>query len=352
MLKRSRLQSFGRTPRPVSFLCEVLEDRRLASATPVAHPHVATSETPHFVVAHVVKKHHAKHHKGDGTTPPITTTPPPTAPPPVMGPPAPVVPPPPPVTAPPSPVPSPPPTPSPSGQPPIAGTWHSIFDDEFNGSSLNPVWHTAQYWDSTTTVVGQGEQEAYNAKAVSVSNGSLHLTATKDTSFGTPYVSGLVQSGGESNNSSTPKFSFLHGYMEVRAKLPAGQGFWPAIWLMPASYHDGNGEIDVMENLGNDPSTVYLTTHRNGGQQGHSFKSSDFSAGYHTFGIDWEANSLTWYVDGKAVATTTDPALICPEAMYPIMNLAVGGSWPGNPNASTPFPASMDVDYIRIWQQG
>jgi beta-glucanase (GH16 family) len=235
--------------------------------------------------------------------------------------------------------------------PSIPGNWSIAFDDEFNSTTLNPVWHTAQYWDTTSTVVGGGELEAYDSSGVTVSGGELHLTARADNSYGVPYVSGMVNTGGEEYNPSYPSFSFLHGYMEVRAKIPSGQGLWPALWLMPASHNDSNGEIDALEVLGGSPSTAYFTVHRNGNYQQVIWNGIDLSQGFHTYGMDWEADHVSWYIDGTLVGTMTNTSLICPEAMYPIMNLAVGGSWGGPPNAATQFPASMDVDYIRIWQQ-
>ena len=244
-----------------------------------------------------------------------------------------------------------PPSPPSPPQPPIAGTWNSVFDDEFNGTTLNPIWHTAQYWNTTTTVVGQGELEAYNAAADTVSNGALHITATPNTSYGAQYLSGLVMTGGIQGNSSQPTFSFKYGYLEVRAKLPAGQGLWPAIWMMPAGYKDSEGELDVMENLGNDMTTAYGTVHMNGGSKQFTWHGSDLSAGYHTYAVDWEPDHITWYIDGVAYGTLTNTSMIPSIAMYPIINLAVGGTWGGDPNASTVFPATMDIDYIRIWQK-
>ena len=226
-----------------------------------------------------------------------------------------------------------------------------IFSDEFVSAKLDPTWTASQYWwPDDHTVIGQDELEAYDSTGVKVSEGVLHLTARQETRYGEPYVSGLVQSSGKQDHPTWPEFSFLYGYMEVRAKLPAGQGLWPAIWLMPASHNDGNGELDVMENIGNDPSTVYFTAHRNSLRQGHHFTGPNFSAGFHTFAVDWQPDHITWYVDGIARTTCTDTTLICPEPSYPILNLAVGGAWPGNPDATTPFPASMDVDYVRVYQ--
>ena len=107
-----------------------------------------------------------------------------------------------------------------------------------------------------------------------------------------------------------------------------------------------------MEMLGNDPSTVYGTVHRLGLFKQQTLHAGiDLSAGFHTFGVDWEYDHLTWYLDGQSFGTITDPALIPTVAMYPILDLAVGGSWAGAPDATTPFPSTMSVDYVRIWQK-
>lgn len=385
----TRSKHVGRSPRPKFALLEILEDRKLYSGSPYLHPTIepygptpagqhapmklGATATATTKPAHHKVTHHKPVHQKPVVAPPVVTPPttdpipdpvvtPPVVAPPVVTPPAttppvttpPVVTPPvatPPVTTAPPPVgPVVPPADSGTTTPPIAGNWTQIWGDEFNGTTLNPVWHTAQYWDTTTTVVGQTELEAYNGKADTVSNGMLHITATKDGSYGGQYLSGLVMTGGIADDPASPKFSFKYGYLEVRAKLPAGQGLWPAIWMMPASYQDGNGELDVMENLGNDMTTAYGTVHLHGQQQ-HTYHGADLSAGFHTFGMDWEPDHITWYIDGKAYGTTTDTSLIPTVAEYPIMNLAVGGSWGGNPDSTTPFPATMDIDYIRVWQK-
>jgi beta-glucanase (GH16 family) len=232
-----------------------------------------------------------------------------------------------------------------------AGFGKRIFSDEFVGTSLSSVWTPSQYWwPDDHTLIGRDELEAYDASGVSVSDGALHLTARPESKYGASYVSGLVQTGGKQDHPTSPRFSFKFGYIEIRAKLPAGQGIFPAMWMMPASFDDSAGELDLMENIGSDASTVYFTTHHDAARQGHHFTGPDFSAGYHTFGVDWQPDHITWYVDGVPHGTCTDPNLICSEAMYPILNVAVGGSWPGAPDATTRFPASMDVDYVRVYQ--
>ena len=234
--------------------------------------------------------------------------------------------------------------------PPLAGDWRMIFRDEFAEDTLDPVWRTAQYWDHDHTVVGQGELQVYDATGVSVAGGMLRLTARREEKHGMPYVSGLVQTGGRSGVSGEPRFNFQYGYMEVRAKLPAGQGLWPAIWMMPASHDDDNGELDVLEMVGSDPTTANFALHRNGLDEVEDWAGANLTRTFHTFGVDWQPTHVVWYVDGVERARVTDPALICPEAMYPILNVAVGGDWAGAPDESTPFPATMEVDYVRVWQ--
>jgi beta-glucanase (GH16 family) len=232
---------------------------------------------------------------------------------------------------------------------PLPGKWKLVWHDEFDGDAPGRVWHTAQYWDKDHTLV-RDELQAYDATAVSVAGGMLHLTARAEAKYGRNYVSGLVQAGGVREDPGRPTFSFTFGCLEVRAKLPAGKGLWPAVWMMPASYDDRNGELDVLEVIGSRPRVAHFSLHRNGGKNTKTWTGPDFSQGFHTFAVDWRADRVTWYVDGAERARMTDKALICPEAMYPILNLAVGGDWPGAPDAATKFPATMDVDYVRVWQ--
>ena len=235
--------------------------------------------------------------------------------------------------------------------PALPGDWRMIFNDEFEGTELNPVWRTAQYWDSEYTVVGHGgELQAYDATGVSVSDGMLRLTAREETKYGMPYVSGLVQTGGRSRVTGEPRFNFKYGYLEVRARLAPGQGLWSAIWMLPASHNDDNGELDVMELIGSEPTNANFVVHRYGERDGHDWLGANLTRTFHTFAVDWQSDHIAWYVDGVERFRTTDPRLICPEAMYPILNVAVGGDWPGAPDETTVFPASMDVDYVRVWQ--
>jgi beta-glucanase (GH16 family) len=247
------------------------------------------------------------------------------------------------------------------------------FDDEFNslsvwnGATNTGTWST-NFWyndqwgnyakSNGSTLSGNGEQQWYiNAnyaptsavKPWSASDGVLTITAQPaDASIkglinNAQYTSGMIN--------SWHSFSQQYGYFEIKADLPAGQGLWPAFWLMP---EDGAWppELDVFEVLGNDPDKLYTTAHSNAsGSHTMATKGTDVadtSAGFHTYGVDWEADKITFYFDGKEVYETATPADMH-KPMYMIANLAVGGSWPGNPDSSTPWPAQMKIDYIRAW---
>ncbi len=157
------------------------------------------------------------------------------------------------------------------------------------------------------------------------------------------------------------KGDWTYGRMEIRAKLPYGQGLWPAIWLMPTdSVYGGwpnSGEIDIMENLGNDTNTVMGTAHwavngvhTQSGASYHLPNGGSFAADYHVFALEWEPGVLRWYVDGNLYHTVYQGAPF-DQRFYLILNVAVGGNWPGPPNSSTVFPQYMNVDYVRVYQR-
>jgi beta-glucanase (GH16 family) len=240
---------------------------------------------------------------------------------------------------------------------PPPGTWHGVFADEFNGSSLDTSkWNTC--YPSGCFGPSAGELERYQAANVTESGGYLHLTARKDTVTSkrkttSSYTSGMISSGGV-NSKTQPKFSFQYGYFEISAQVPKGQGLWPAFWTQPASYR-WPPEIDAMEINGAFTNMVNMTYHWSSNRNGYATEwfdaaSDDYAAGQHTFGVDWEPGSITWYVDGVQRFTYTDASRVPNEPLYLIANLAVGGVWPGDPDATTPFPSEMKVDYIRAYQ--
>lgn len=240
--------------------------------------------------------------------------------------------------------------------PALEGNWNLAFADEFDdaGAPDASVW-ADKFWWGGNVYDNTDEFEAYDRGAATISNGVLNITATKQSSPGTdghsyPYRSALLTTGGI-DGQAAPGFTFTYGYAEARIKIPKGQGIWPAFWMLPASHHDGNGEIDVMEVIGSSPDTQEMHYHVHGESHGQAWRSgTDLSAGYHTFAVDWQPGKLAFYVDGVERWRYAAGDVIA-EPMYLMLNLAVGGDWPGPPDASTVFPATMSVDYVRVWQR-
>jgi MYXO-CTERM domain-containing protein len=222
------------------------------------------------------------------------------------------------------------------------------FHDEFDGPALDTAaWGTRYKWGEA---IINGELQAYVDDAFAFDNGLLRITATHapGTYAGQSmeYRSGLVASVHEQT----------YGYFEMRCRMPAGKGYWPAFWLLGGTGAVGVDEIDIHELLGDDPTTVYTTVHwgtdygAGHKSDGTSFQGPDFTADFHTFALDWDAASITWLVDGAPVHQHTGEGV--PQVpMYIIANLAVGGGWPGAPDANTVFPGHYDIDYIRAYQK-
>ncbi len=218
---------------------------------------------------------------------------------------------------------------------PAADHGRLIFDEEFSGDQLNrSYWSTEYSWGP----INEPELQYYSPDALHVQDGILRITAEKRPTGGMPYSSGMI--------ASFDRFTFVYGYVEMRARIPSGQGLWPAFWL---HLNDDNktGEIDIFEVLGHQPHILFMSYHLPELGQ-FWFNGPDYSQDYHVYAVDWEPGSLAWYVDGieRARVEHATPS----EPMYILVNLAVGGTWPGSPNASTHFPAYYDVDYIRVYQ--
>lgn len=230
-----------------------------------------------------------------------------------------------------------------------AGKWALTFQDEFSGTSVN----TSKWKNKGPTLAGNKELQKYTPDNLSQKNGVLDITPEKQTAGGqTKYTSGTLRTDG--------MFSQKYGYFEIRAQMPEGQGMWPAFWLRPNydSPTRGAKEIDVFEYIGGkDPNTIHMTNHwgQNYGADHHQKPQkttlNTATSQYHTYGIDWQPDSITWYIDGKPVAKSTEG--VPQEEMFMILNLAIGGKWPGNPDATTPFGEdnAFKVDYVRVYQR-
>lgn len=229
--------------------------------------------------------------------------------------------------------------------PGLSGVFELKLDDEFDGSKLDTsLWHTCYSWGCTISPAdapatnANPENEWYEAANVAQRDGSLVLTATPRSAHGRNYTSGMIQSNGN--------FDFTYGVIEVRAKVPAGSGTWPAVWLVPAN-QSWPPEIDVMEYWGAQPDQVRVSLHYGSTDQVEDrvVNSTAFADQWHTYAVDWAPGSISWYIDGQLVYRVDRSVS---ELMYPIVNLAVAD--PPTPAAST-FPASFEVDWIRIYQQ-
>ena len=227
-----------------------------------------------------------------------------------------------------------------------------VWSDEFNGNSLN----TSNWNIDETSTVYNNELEAYTADNVNVANGTLILTAQSQSYGGQNYTSGSIN--------SQNKIYFFYGKIEASIKLPIGQGFWPAFWLLPQIFPINYTEIDIMEAIGELSSQTTGTCYPGGsktnpqGWQGiNAFSNgNNFYNNFHTYGVEWTSGNLNFYVDGvnyfncSKIYTNSSIWSLDGNLMYIIFNLAVGGNDPGAPDDTTPFPSSFYVDWVRLYQ--
>jgi phosphatidylinositol-3-phosphatase len=246
------------------------------------------------------------------------------------------------------------PVPTPTGIPPTAlpmatPTGHGTltYADEFDDTTVDTTkWVTV--CDGATPRDPSwcgGAQQYFDPAALSVSGGVLHITAAPVPTNGHPYRSGIIQ--------SVDHFSQTYGYWEMRAKVPAGMGMWPAFWGVPQN-GGGPPELDVMEmHMGTSTSAVDYDIHWKGcgGECDNGFETApagDLTQGFHVFGMEWRADHVAWYVDGALQWTqTASQATIPSTPFYVIVQLAVGSDWNGQ--YATGETAVMDVDYVRVY---
>ena len=240
-----------------------------------------------------------------------------------------------------------------------------LWSDEFDGDKLNEdIWSYDPHEPGWTN----NELQEYTTSTdnVFVKDGVLTLKALKTDKNGKDYyTSGKVKSQG--------KKDFTYGKVTVSAKVPQGQGLWPAIWMMPTDeQHYGQwpkcGEIDIMEVLGNDTKTAYGTVHYGEphAQQQKDYKLvvGSFAEKFHEYSVEWEPGEMRWYIDGNEYLKVNDWFTAVDgedEKPYPApfdqpffvqLNLAVGGDWPGNPDSTTNFDkAQFEIDYVRVYQK-
>ncbi len=231
---------------------------------------------------------------------------------------------------------------------------------------------------------GNDELQFYTREPenASVREGMLHIRALKESQLGFGYTSARLRTR---KKDGSPLFAKRYGRFEFRAKLPTGQGLWPALWMLPQDETYGgwaaSGEVDVMEARGQDPTKVLGTLHFGGRWPVNVHQEGGFVlprggtiADFHIYAIEWEPGEFRWYVDGQLASTQSfwwsggkadggrgiAPASEADLHPWPapfdrpfclVMNLAVGGKFPGNPDKATAFPAEMVVDHVRVYEK-
>ena len=248
--------------------------------------------------------------------------------------------------------------------------WALTWSDEFNGADGAPV--DPAKW--TALVGGDGwgnaEREYYTAETANVhqQGGSLIITASAEGIDGKTcwygpcaHTSARLETKG--------KFDLKYGRIEARIQVPRGQGLWSAFWMLGANVDTvpwpACGEIDIMENVGMEPRLVHGSMHGPGYSGGAALtqkyalaNGAAFPADYHLYAVEWDSTAVRFYVDETLYETRTPAdtpagaAWAYDHPFYVLLNLAVGGTWPGDPDQTTAFPATMKIDYVRAYTPG
>ncbi|MFJ6728902.1 MULTISPECIES: RICIN domain-containing protein [unclassified Streptomyces] len=243
------------------------------------------------------------------------------------------------------------------------------FSDDFNGPAGAAV-DGSKWQIETGDNVNNHERQYYtagNRNAALDGQGNLVITARRENPSNYQCWYGRCEYTSSRLNTSG-KFTTTYGRVEARMKIPRGQGMWPAFWMLGSDIGQvgwpNSGEIDIMENVGFEPNTVHGTLHGPGYSgsggigAGYSLPGGQaFADAFHTFAVDWSPNRITWSVDGTVYQTRTPADLggrqwVFNKPFFVILNLAVGGYWPGDPNGSTVFPQALLVDYVRVSDTG
>ena len=245
--------------------------------------------------------------------------------------------------------------------------WVLTWSDEFNAPDGTPV--DSSKWTQVTGGNGWGNNEleyyTTSTRNAHQEHGSLMIEAIQEPYTGPDgvkrdYTSARLRSAG--------KFSQAYGRFEARIKMPQGKGIWPAFWLLGDDIGTVGwpkcGEIDIVENLGSEPSIAHGTIHGPGYSGDHGIgspytlpDSKRFSDDFHLFAVEWEPQEIRFYVDDALYATRKPSDLpqgakwVYDHPFFLLLNLAVGGKWPGDPDSSTQFPQKMLVDYVRVYRK-
>jgi beta-glucanase (GH16 family) len=214
---------------------------------------------------------------------------------------------------------------------------------------------------------GNQELQTYTNRSdnATLRDGALVITARRERFTG---ADGIARDYTSARVKTKDRFAQTYGKFEARLQVPRGQGIWPAFWMLGADIDAVGwpqcGEIDIMENIGREPTTVHGTMHgpgySGGGGLGTSASSPDgkaFADAFHVFAVEWEPGEVRWYLDGRQYFSRKSSNLpsgtrwVFDHDFFLLLNVAVGGAWPGNPDATTTFPQEMKVDYVRAYRR-
>ncbi|MFO7583214.1 MAG: family 16 glycosylhydrolase [Anaerolineales bacterium] len=248
-----------------------------------------------------------------------------------------------------------PPMPSPSPEWELPG-WTLVWQDEFDGPEID---RTKWTFDIGGHGWGNNELQTYTERPenVRIEDGILVIEAREEEFVRRNYTSARLKTQG--------LHAWTYGRIEARMKLPYGNGIWPAFWMLGADIQQNpwpaSGEIDIMEHIGREPNKIYGTVHGPGysgsGGVGHftTLTEGAWSDDFHVFAIEWEENEIRWYIDGeqffKLIPEAVPGRWVYDHPFFILINLAVGGNWPGPPDDSTVFPQFLLVDYVRVYQR-
>jgi beta-glucanase (GH16 family) len=242
--------------------------------------------------------------------------------------------------------------------------WRLVWSDEFNGPALD-----RSRWVAELGGGGWGNQELeyYTDRDsnVSVQNGNLVITARSEKYTG---PDGVTRNYTSARLKTLGTFSQIYGRFEARIKLPAGEGMWPAFWILGDDIErvgwPACGEIDIMENIGKEPSVIHGSIHGPGytGETGIEARykltgEQHFSDDFHIYAVEWDSDSISFFVDHNLYVRRTRADLkpgwkwAFDKPFFLLLNVAVGGDWPGSPDATTIFPQRMLVDYVRVYRR-
>ena len=243
-----------------------------------------------------------------------------------------------------------------------------VWSDEFNGPAKSPV-DRRRWRHEIGGAWGDGELQSYTSRvANSYQDGRGHLViATRAERF--TGADSITRNYTSARINTMGRFSFHYGTFEARLRTPAGRGLWPAFWALGTDIDRSGwprcGEIDVMENIGQEPRNASGTIHgpKSGGGAQEDYKpgfsvvhSAPLSQGFHTYGARWLPGSIEFFFDGRRYGAITPADLptrsrwVFDHPFYLVLNVAIGGRWAGNPDATTTFPQAMHVDYVRVYQ--